>query len=193
MSEFWIALIGAVVGGGFALGGVALTDWYDRTRARENQRSIVRRFLLALVDEIETVWKSYQEDIGGTIEALGEGQPFEFHYPIYSELLPIYHRNISVVLEIEDRELRKSIVVTCTSYVTLMDCIRFNNVALEDLEKAEAAARQAGGSDAALAEEVRRCRDQVVEYAKTIRVTHDGVARDIAQLKGLVERALGEK
>jgi len=72
-ANFASNIVAAMIGGFMALAGVLVTHGLDRKRAHEEQEEIARRFLLALVDELDTVWKSYQEDIGGDVEALKDG------------------------------------------------------------------------------------------------------------------------
>lgn len=186
-----VALMGAFVGGGFALSGVVLTDWLNRRRARVHEEVVNRRYLRALLDELETTWKSYHEDIGGTVEGLEPNQALNFHYPIFGDSLPVYHGNIGIILNLEDHELRKQIVVTCTSFVTLMDCYRFNNALLLECENAETRARF--GSDAdlpKLTDEVTRCQARVAEYAATIRYTHKDVRDNLEKLATSIRRAV---
>jgi len=184
------ALIGAFIGGGFALSGVVLTDWLNRRRARAHEAVINRRYVRAVRDELETVWKSYHDDIGTDVEALQPDHRLDFHYPIYEELLPVYHGNVSIILNLEDHELRKQIVVTCTSFMTLMDCFRVNNTMLVDCEEAEAKQRFGPDGDPKLAEEVARCQKRIAEYGATIRAAHIDVKANLEKLTASIERAL---
>jgi hypothetical protein len=184
------ALIGAFIGGGFALSGVVLTDWLNRRRAHAHEVVVNRRYLRAVRDELETVWKSYSDDIGTDVEALQPDQRLDYHYPIFEDLLPVYHGNIATILNLEDHELRKQIVVTCTSFMTLMDCFRFHNSMLVECEDAEARQRFGPDGDLKLADEVARCQKRIVDYTLTIRAAHIDVKANLEKLIASIERAL---
>jgi len=73
ISQPVMSLIAAVIGGFFALGGVVVTHFLTRRRAKLDQAAVSRRYLKAVQDELVTAWNSYHEDIGSEVEGLTSG------------------------------------------------------------------------------------------------------------------------
>lgn len=182
-NENWANLVsafgGAIVGGVFALAGAWLSDRLNRKNAARNSEETRRRFLLAVLDEIQLIWQEYYDDIGIEIEKLELRCALEFHYPIFDEIGPIYRHNLPLVLEMDDGNLRRLIVTTYTKLGILMESIRFNNELLRSLELAEERSRLARASHRAAAvtftrmkSEEWRCRKQLTDYGDSLREHH---------------------
>jgi hypothetical protein len=190
VSQPIMSLIATLVGGFFALGGVVVTHFLTRRRAKLDQAATSRRYLKAVLDELLVAWNSYYDDIGDQVEDLVSGDKgLEWHYGIFEGLLPVYHGNVGIILNLEDDALRRQVVKTCTSFITLMDCFRVNNSMLVDCETVELKKRSDNTDDPKITAEVERCLKRLVAYGKTVLTAHNDVKSNIEILKGYVERA----
>ena len=141
-------------------------------------------------DELQATRDAYHTDIGDFIDKLEQKQPLMYHYPVSSQLLPVYHGNLGTILNLEDDELRKQVVVTRTDFVSLMDCFNTNNIRLRSWEEADARAQLGPDPDGSLAEEARRCEQTLADYAENIISYHNSFRTNHDKLQKLIERSI---
>lgn len=121
------AYYGARIGGKFTL--AALEEAHKRTilLQKENQELMVKRLLQAIYDEIETMWEMYKEKLGFQVDALKDGEPFNYYVPVMQDYFTVYNGNAILIGHIPDADLRKAIVTTYTKARGLIDSFRLNN------------------------------------------------------------------
>jgi hypothetical protein len=190
--QLLLSLIAALIGGGFALAGHFLTNWFNRRDAKRREETVNRRYLRALSDELQATWDVYKTDIGDHIDELEiKGGALEYNYPVSSQLLPVYHANLGTLLNLEDHELRKQIVVTCTGYVGLMDCFNTNNTRLQSYEEAEGRAAIGPDPNKRLAAEATRFKQTLADYVGNAISYHKSWKDDYAKLQEAIRLSLG--
>lgn len=132
------SVVGALIGGGmtgyFTLKAAAKSHANALNVQQENQKKVVRAFLQAVHDEIETLWDTYQEGIGVQLESLQDGHGLLFYYPVTQEYFTVYNGNAFLIGHVEDADLRKLIVQVYAKARGLIDSYRMNNDMLGKLE-----------------------------------------------------------
>ncbi len=140
--NWWQTLIVTVVG---ALSGGGLTGYFtlrasDKSHKaaldiqKQNQKKIVKGFLQAIHDEIETLWELYQSGIGYKLEALQENYALLYYYPVTHDYFTVYVSNAFLIGQVEDADLRKLIVQVYSKARGLIDSYRMNNDMLSKFE-----------------------------------------------------------
>jgi hypothetical protein len=151
-------LVGAIVGGLIA---AFSTMWaankgaerafnYSRTLQDEADREALRRLLLAIRAEVETVWNGYQLEVGRLVESLKDGEGLALIYKLRQQYFTVYDSNAQYLGHVENDELRAAIVRTYTLAKGLIDThlvnndllFHYNNVAELDLKTYSAVLRQ---------------------------------------------------
>lgn len=134
----------------------------------------------AISDEAETLFKSYMEGIGAALEALPDGQPLFWYYPVTQEYFTVYTSNAALIGRLSNPELRRRIVRTYALARSLIDASRLNNSYFEKYEQAAWMAAQApdhGWNQRAAGE-----RQAMVNYAPTLKKIHGQVKAETAEL-----------
>jgi hypothetical protein len=155
-------LVGAIVGGLIA---AFSTMWaankgaerafnYSRTLQDEADREALRRLLLAIRAEVETVWNGYQLEVGRLVESLKDGEGlaliYKLIYKLRQQYFTVYDSNAQYLGHVENDELRAAIVRTYTLAKGLIDThlvnndllFHYNNVAELDLKTYSAVLQQ---------------------------------------------------
>ncbi len=177
-------LIGAVVGGLIA----CLSAWFAvertgkqaRTLQAENDAKLLRGLLQVLHDELESVQERYQETMGKEVEALQDGQPLLFVFPVMNDFFAVYNGNASQIGRIGNNDLRKSLVQTYVLAKGLVDSFRLNNEYLSKYEywsTVEGANKLSSNQPNA---EVYRQR--LINYAGSIKRSHEKTKTSINDL-----------
>jgi gas vesicle protein len=128
-------LVGAVVGGAIA---AFSTMWaagrstkkafnYSRDLQDEADRESLRRLLLAIKAEVETIWSGYQVEVGHHIEELKTGEGLDLVYKLRQQYFTVYDANAQWLGLVEDDRLRAAIVRTYTLSKGLVDTHLLNN------------------------------------------------------------------
>ncbi len=131
----WNNFFAAIVGGFIA---AVSTMWaaawgakraftYSRTLQDEVEQETVRRLLLAIKAEVETIWGGYQLEVGHRIEALKPGQGLDLVYKLRQQYFTVYDSNAQFLGHVENDELRTAIVRTYTLAKGLVDTHLLNN------------------------------------------------------------------
>lgn len=141
-SSLLSGLIGAVVGGLIA---AISTMWaagrstkkafnYSRSLQDEADRESLRRLLLAIKAEVETVWSGYQLEAGHLVESLLPGEGLALTYKLRQQYFTVYDSNAQYLGHVEDDQLRAAIVRTYTLAKGLIDTHLVNNDLLVQYE-----------------------------------------------------------
>ncbi len=132
---FLAALLGAIIGGVFTLWGVRKAYDFDLLKQKIYDQNEVNNFEQMIRTEIETLWSSYQEGIGASLEALPNNTPFELIYPVSQNYFSVYDNNTVLLGKISDNDKRKLIVTIYVQAKGLLDSYRMNNESLYKLEQ----------------------------------------------------------
>ena len=133
-----VTVTGAIVGGGltgyFTLRAADKSHRQALDVQKQNQKKIVKGFLQAVHDEIETLWETYQSGIGVQLEALKDGYALLAFYPVTQDYFTVYSSNGFLIGHVEDADLRKLIVQVYSKARGLIDSYKMNNDMLGKLE-----------------------------------------------------------
>ena len=165
---------GAVVGGGiagyFSIKATEKAFKNQRLLAQENEAQLLNNFLLAIYDELDTLYDRYSDTVGGYIEELKEGDALNFYYPVVSDFFIVYNGNSFLLGKIDDDVLRKKIVATYTLAKGLIDSFHLNN---ELVSKFEFANKLYYESKSDIHKEQASAHyQQLIAYAKTLKAGH---------------------
>jgi hypothetical protein len=188
MNADWItvaaALVGAIIGGGitgfFTMRATNKAFKLQQKQANDQEKKLIHGLLRAIHDEVETVWEQYQESMGVQVEALQDGKPIEYYFPVTNDFFTVYNGNSFLIGRIPDHDLRKRIIRTYTLAKGLVNSFRLNNEFLYKREMAvkireeteqEVHKRQADAHSKALimyAKEIRKSHQSTKEAAKSL-------------------------
>lgn len=133
-----VTLAGALVGGGltgfFTLRAADKSHKDSLDLQKQNQKKLIKGFLQAVHDEIETLWDTYQTGIGVQLEVLQEGYALLVYYPVTQDYFTVYSSNGFLIGHVEDPDLRKLIVQVYSKSRGLIDSYKMNNEMLGKLE-----------------------------------------------------------
>lgn len=101
---------------------------------KQNQQKLIKGFLQAIHDEIETLWEIYEADMGVQLEALHDGNPLLVYYPVMQEYFTVYNTNGFLIGHVEDPDLRKLIIQVYSKARGLIDSYKMNNDMVGKLE-----------------------------------------------------------
>jgi hypothetical protein len=104
---------------------------YSRALQNEAEYEATRRFVLAIKAEVETVWTSYQAEVGYLVEQLQSGEGLEVTCKLRQQYFTVYNSNAQFLGHVEDDELRAAIVRTYTFAKGLIDSHLINNNLLQ--------------------------------------------------------------
>jgi len=121
------AIVGGLITGLFALMAVRHSFDNQRQQSEENEEKIIKVYLQAIYDEIETVFDRYQETMGAYLDSLQPDQALLMYYPIVSDFFTVYNGNSSLIGRVPDHDLRKQIIKTYTLSKGMVDSFRMNN------------------------------------------------------------------
>jgi len=182
--NFGSAILGAIVGGiitgFFALISVDRAHRKNLDQAERNEDSLVKGFLQAIHDEMETITERYQETMGSNVDALKENQPLLFHYPLVNDYFAVYNGNSFLIGRIADNDLRKQIVKTYTLAKALIDSFRLNNDLVQKYEYLEQLFRETNNQVHKQHLQLRFT--QLIQYAKEIKKTHEILKKESSNL-----------
>lgn len=130
------SLMAAVIGGVIAALATrkaterALT--HSLTMEKVNRRAVLRGVLLGIRTELEVLFEIYRVEMESEIESLKEGQGIHVTLPIYENVFTVYESNCSLIGQLDEDELRKSIIRTYLLAKSLVNAHTYNNKLLED-------------------------------------------------------------
>jgi len=165
------ALISAVIGGGltgyFTLKATdkAIRDQNDKEIRRDERE--VENLLDALGVEIKTLWEFHMRRVGQRVEALPDGQPLEFYYPLTQDYFTIYNSNAALIGRIKDCNVSEAIVVCYNKCKKVVDGFKYNNELVREYRNDRSPPKI----------------QALTDYARIIKEDH-------FELKGYVERLL---
>ncbi len=126
-SPFLSALLGALVGGLFALMGVAYAHSLTLKRDQGKEDNLILSFKRMIKTEIKVLWSRYQTTIGIELEELREGQPLLSSLIFDGNYFVVYDNNSQVIGKLNDCQLSEKIVSVYTSAKGLLNLYQINN------------------------------------------------------------------
>lgn len=130
MDNFWVAIVGAVVGGIFPLlGGWFSYRWQQKVLEKKEQKTL-RNALCAVKLEFEEFWASYKQSLN-LIEKQYPEEKNEVVQFIRQEHFTVYKSNISLFSQLQDEELQRLMIRTHMAFRALLDKIDGKNMTLE--------------------------------------------------------------
>jgi hypothetical protein len=123
-SEFWSAVIGAVVGGLFAVLAQTIANRALRKRDRQTERRALLAILQAILAELETL----KADNLDPLQKQLKGSPRGVHHtpPVLQNRCSVYESNAAALGKIDDPELLKRIVRVYGQIKALLDQVNLN-------------------------------------------------------------------
>ncbi|QLH67090.1 hypothetical protein HXV88_11820 [Aeromonas veronii] len=172
--------LSAFIGGGATLSGVLIANFFQE-RARGKQREeYIQGVLNGLHSELECLWLKYDARVGFIIEQLEGGEPFGFYWPITQDYFTFYSANANSLGNVPDKELRDKIVNVYGELKSLVDSYRMNNMLIEKFDIA-LALYQSEPSEVNK-QNFNACRASLVEYAQSLKESHDTCKQQIKPL-----------
>lgn len=128
------ALIGGLIAGLFSLIAVWQSAKKDLEKRLNEEKEVLKSFLLSIRDEVDTIWTRYMEGMGERVENLPEKTAFLLYYPASQNYFVTYDENSSLIGRVKDDKLRKLIIVTYTKAKGLLDSYKMNNEMVQKYE-----------------------------------------------------------
>lgn len=175
------SLIGVLIGGFITLIAVNVAHKRALERDIERERFLVKGFLDSIHDEVEVIWKRYQDTMGDKVEKLPEGAPLLMYYPVTQDYFTVYNGNSSLIGKIENHELRQSIIAVYTKAKGLLDSYKMNNEMLQKYENFNSLYRERGNPS--IEGQVNAQYSRLVDYAEKLKEMHNEVREGIESLK----------
>lgn len=160
-------LVGALVGGVFALLGVMLAAHFAKRHAEAARRKLVLGGVRAITAELAVNFARYEAMAAPAIRRVADGERMNFHWPITSEYFAVYAANAGLLGELDDDDLAKEIIEVVTAAKGLVDSLRLNVQMLGEL--VAVMARQTEPPDPGLAAEIAARDRNLIAYAVGIR------------------------
>ncbi len=165
-----VGIGGAFIGGIFVFFGTLLTFKLEKKKNKENEEQLVKNYLLAIHDEVESVWTAYEATLGLYLQQLEVDKPCDMYWPVSQDYFTVYHSNATLLGKVVNESLRKSIITSYLIAKTLKDCVIMNNYLLEKNEKFEyIAGNSANEHDRNMA---NACLQALIDYAPELRSRH---------------------
>ncbi len=181
--ELLSGLVGSLIGGGLAvLGavwGVHLQHEAQARLADKAERAEVAGYLGALHAELSVLWGSFQARVHPLLNALPDGQVFDFQWPSRQAYFTVYDSNAHLLGRVPSAELRALIVSTYTATKGMLESVGYNGEANLRLADMKARVSPTAQSDAQMAESTAA----LVALARGLKASE-------LELAGLVERLL---
>jgi hypothetical protein len=135
----------------------------------------VNGFLQAVHDEIETLWTGYQSNVGNRLEALVDGQPFLYYYPVTQDPFTVYNTNAFLIGRVSDPDLRRLIVMTYARGRGLLESFRLNNDYVGKFDHWHLMSGQPGINGEFCKNNAQTYWNSAQQYAKSLKIAHSEV------------------
>lgn len=172
--------IGAFIGSVITLAATLISHALQSSSRKKRSRLLMQGFLQALHDEIETLWESYMEGVGSKVESSQDDQPLGFYWVVTQEYFTVYSGNAHLIGQIEDADLRKSIVTTYSKARGLIDSFAMNNQIVQKLEYAQLMFQETGSL--VYQTQANAYMQALTMYAKSVRESHTSLKNCVQSL-----------
>ena len=183
--------MGALVGSSLTLIATLISHNLQCSNQNKKENELICGLLQSIHDEIKTLWEVYNDGMGNCLEALEDGQPLKYYYPITQEYFTVYTTNAILIGKIKDHDLRKNIISTYTKAKGLIDSYRMNN---DLVYKYEHSYWRFQETNSPIHRSSMNAHHQaLVKYAKGLKETHNDVKQKVQNLLGELEKEVLNK
>src|SRR5688572_27695971 len=124
-------LLSTLLGALITYSAILLTNALDVRKRKRTAERLIHALLQGLHDEISDLLEMARNNSVLSIEATPEGKPYEGLFSASQDYFTVYHSNAALVMQIEDSELRRSVIRTYIHAKGLLDTVNMNRFYLE--------------------------------------------------------------
>ena len=163
----WQTFISTLLGGLVTFTAILFTNALDLRRRKRTHEKLIHALLQGLKDEIAGLLELAQTSPVRSIDAIPEGKPYEGLFTASQDYFIVYHTNAALVMQIEDANLRRSIIQTYTRAKAVLDTVNMNRLYLERYHYLQSTfLKTKDGSVQAESEDYRRALVQIARQLK---------------------------
>jgi hypothetical protein len=130
-AESWSGLIGALVGGFFALAGSLAATWlseyFSKKKSQQEKHDLLQSTLEAIATELQALFDRYQISVGQHLTELPVGSSFNYYFFATENYITVFDNNASLMGHLKDKKLRDLIIRTYIDIKSLLDGFKLNN------------------------------------------------------------------
>lgn len=126
----WSTFISTLLGALITYSAILFTNELDLRKRKRAHEELIHALFQGLQDEIVGLLEMAKSAVR-PMGALPEGKPYEALFASSQDYFTVYHANAALVIQIEDPELRRSIIRTYTRAKGLLDMANMNRLYLE--------------------------------------------------------------
>lgn len=179
-SDLWQSLIGALVGGFFALLAVMVAAHFSKKQAREDRRAVVVGGVRALWQEMTVNFNRYEQILGPVIRGIGPDEVLTVNWPVHSDYFSVYAANAGLLGELEDDALAGEIIEIVAAAKGMIDSLRLNVTMIEELNEIQNQAVDRGRAHQVAA--AMRVKSRLVEYALGLKALDIRITEGMAKI-----------
>jgi hypothetical protein len=127
----WTSFISTLLAGLITFSAILFTNALDVRKRKRAHQKLIHALLQGLRDEIACFLEGASRTPVCPIEAAPEGKPYEGLFTASQDYFTVYHRNADLVMQIDDADLRRHIILTYNRAKGLLDTVTMNRLYLE--------------------------------------------------------------
>src|SRR4029434_9724945 len=127
----WTSFISTLLGGLITFSAILFTNALDLRKRKRAHQKLLHALLQGLRDEIACFLEGARRTPVRPIEAAPEGKPYEGLFTASQDYFTVYHKNADLVMQIDDADLRRNIILTYNRAKGLLDTVTMNRLYLE--------------------------------------------------------------
>ena len=174
------SLIATFIGAGagyYASSKATQTAFENSLKLQEqNQKDLIRGFLLGIQTEIQALLFMYQLEFGTSeLETLEEGMPFLYYYPTSQNYFTVFENNAALVGQIPDDELRDLIIKIYLCARSVINTHIYNNALIE--KRNDLLILQSHTKNSTLQKRIDAANHDLDEYGINIKTNYEMVVK----------------
>ncbi|WP_368192626.1 hypothetical protein [Aeromonas sp. s8] len=119
------SLVGAVIGGWMTrnatINATNIANEHQRQLAKDAEDTLLTGFIWSIHDEIESLFRRYNETVGIMLRDTPEGEMLPIKYRAEHDYFSVYHSNSELIGKVRDHELRSDIIYAYTMAKSILD------------------------------------------------------------------------
>ena len=183
LGSLYSAIIGGLIAGTASFLATRRAHRNNLQRQEIAHKLRVNNLLQALYDEINILWEGYWWGAGEALEKLNDREAIKWIYPLTPDIFTIYNGNAALIGSIDDKYLRKCIIITYTKARALIDAFRLNNKLIIRYDELKLKYILGAGASVQAKKEVEVMEMIMMDYAGKIIKMHFDIKKDIIDLK----------
>jgi len=182
------AVIGGLIGGGFAILAVWVAHRNDLQRQHKTKQAEMKGFYHALLTETQVLWEQYMWGMGKHLESLLQGEPLLYYYPVTQDYFTVFEKNAHLIGQVQNVGLRQSVVEFYTKAKGLIDSYRFCNHLVSEYENKMVLAAETNNPlhvrlrDALL--------QSITQYTGKLKESHNAMKEKVVALSRMLNREI---